>query len=498
MVICSLTRASAREAARAIDLPDSQIGTLHSLVYHQLGRPTIAEGKIREWNEQYANWALDVHGVSVDDPYGKPVERQKQGAPTSGDDLMQEMSKFRTRQIPRSDWPGHIKHFAERWDDWKQQSGYMDFTDLLETALTDIDQAPGHPAVLMLDEAQDVGRLEMALLQKWSHYVEHLVIAGDYHQSLFQWRGSDPEVMMLPGATVKVLEQSYRIPRAVLPIAMRWMARTKLPPVAYRARDFPGVVRQSGVTILEPELLARQLEPALAANKTIMLLVTCKYMLDGILRAFQAAGLPYHNPWRPTQGNWNPLAPGGRRGVTFHERVLAFLRLSPEVYGEEARFLTVKELKAWGKALPTPGTFKRGMKPDLERCPESMSDEALARKLPEWFTPTALEYILTCNWQWYCATAEGGAISKPLVERILHHRGAEALRKKPQVIVGTVHSLKGTEADHIYVFPDVSPTAYYSGVGFREEIARVFYVAISRTKEELVLCSPSTGMCVNW
>lgn len=500
VMVCSLTRVGARQAARAVDLPQNQVGTLHALAYHALGAPTVAEGKIKDWNENYKHWLIERESATIDEPYGHRHDPSPHMH--TGDDLKMAMSAYRTRQLPRSDWPDDVRRFAEAWDDWKQQCGYVDFTDLLELALVNLDYAPGKPQVLMLDEAQDVGALEMAVLHKWSQHAEHFVLAGDYCQSLFQWRGSSPTVLtaiMDAGVKPHVLEQSYRVPRAVHTIAMRWMRRTHLPEVRYYPRDYEGTVAYNAATYKRGEGVLDALEGYVKHGKTVMLLTTCNYMLEPVLQVLQKHGLAYHNPWRPNNGRWNPLAP--RRGTTFSERVLAFLRPDTAVWGEQAHFWTPQDLKTWASQLPAVNVFQPGQKSAVERCPEKMRDVELARAMRQWFTPEALERILTLDVAWYCTAAQqskGGEISKPFIAAIVKHRGAAALREKPLITVGTVHSLKGYESAVVFVWPDIAPQAYYSDHAGHDEIARVFYVAVTRSREELVLCAAASPIAVQW
>jgi superfamily I DNA/RNA helicase len=72
--------------------------------------------------------------------------------------------------------------------------------------------------------------------------------------------------------------------------------------------------------------------------------------------------------------------------------------------------------------------------------------------------------------------------------------GVELLQKPPQVIVGTIHSVKGGEADVVILFPDVSPQAFREYHSLekdrRDAVLRMFYVGVTRAREELYLASP--------
>jgi hypothetical protein len=51
-------------------------------------------------------------------------------------------------------------------------------------------------------------------------------------------------------------------------------------------------------------------------------------------------------------------------------------------------------------------------------------------------------------------------------------RGARALLEEPRVVLGTIHSVKGGEADDVYVFPDLSDAAMREWSGSEERAAR--------------------------
>jgi superfamily I DNA/RNA helicase len=77
--------------------------------------------------------------------------------------------------------------------------------------------------------------------------------------------------------------------------------------------------------------------------------------------------------------------------------------------------------------------------------------------------------------------------------------GPRALMDPPKVVVGTIHSVKGGEADVVYLFPDLSHAgdAQYRRAGAaRDSVIRLFYVGATRARETLYICQRETAMAV--
>ena len=81
--------------------------------------------------------------------------------------------------------------------------------------------------------------------------------------------------------------------------------------------------------------------------------------------------------------------------------------------------------------------------------------------------------------------------------RVYQEYGAEGLKNRPLITIGTGHSLKGSEADVVIVFPDLSRAGWQSWVmdpEGRQGIIRLFYVMMTRAREGLVVCFPASPM----
>jgi superfamily I DNA/RNA helicase len=78
-------------------------------------------------------------------------------------------------------------------------------------------------------------------------------------------------------------------------------------------------------------------------------------------------------------------------------------------------------------------------------------------------------------------------------------QGPQALSQAPQVVVGTIHSVKGGEADVVYLFPDLSRAGdaqFHRGGAARDSVIRQFYVGATRAKEQLYLCQPESRLTI--
>lgn len=514
--VASLTKTAAAEVAgRGTGIPRKNIGTLHSHAFRGLDNPEIMETAetIALWNEWAGVSSMRISSKMIANPEAAPPE----GAmfETDGDELLQDMGVLRQRMTPRRFWPPGVQRFANKWDEFKKETGALDFTDLIERAIEEVDTLQGNPAVFMVDEAQDMSRLEMTLARKWGAPCEQFVIVGDPDQNLYQWRGSDPDAFYAGEAeTERVLEQSYRVPFEVHLTAVRWIEQIEgRQPVKYRPRreriDDPdsqpaiGRVRTERSIRWEDSVrVVDHLEDDLARGLTVMVLATCNYMLNPVAAELKGRAIPFHNPYRPEHGGWNPM-----RGA---RRLLSFLRPSREAWGEESRFWTWDDIKAFTDPMQAAGYMTRGSKGLVasktrrERTGgERGQDEAEAQAVLKLFEEQHHLEVFDMDVDWWQTSLRHKEVPRQVFPcEIYRKRGPRALREVPRVIVGTIHSVKGGEADVVYLFPDLSNTGFFGswikGGEERNSIIRQMYVGMTRAREELVLCGPSSSLTVNW
>ena len=489
VLVASLTRAAAAEAAgRNLPIPSRNVGTLHAHCYQSLGRPALAVDKkhIEDWNDRFPEWALSASDDRID---GDNLEESGR---SPGDRLMATYQVLRARMA--TVYPIDVERLAEEWTSWKDEEGLMDFTDLIERCLETIPTAPGDPSVLFLDEAQDMDLLEMSLARKWGEAAGYMVVVGDPDQNLYQWRGSDPEAFVepeVPEEQMRVLTQSYRIPRAVHETAVRWIEKTSgRVPVEYHPRDEEGEVRRLMTPWPHAEGIYRDMRRYLDEGKSVMVLASCGYMVRPMLNQLRREGVPYHNPYRRNKGAWNPLQ-SSRRRITPKDLVMAFLRMSEE------GIWTADDMGRWLAATRIDGVLQ-GNRGSLDGLVDDGRNGVDWDKIHNLLTEEAVEAGLMGDLGWLrgslLASRQKGA---EFAIHVAEVNGAETLSKTPQVITGTIHSVKGGEADVVYLFPDLS----YAGMnewigGGSAAVRRLFYVGMTRARESLILCQPASSRTV--
>jgi DNA helicase-2/ATP-dependent DNA helicase PcrA len=497
------------------------IGTLHSHAFKAIGHGTMALDvkTIKNWNDLHpGEWKItpDVRGSGGGrtGDSGRPVADPSQAV--TGDQLLSCLDKLRAAMIPAEDWPTNIRRFSRDWNAWKDEAEAVDYTDMIEFAYLrarDGEAAPGRPKFLIADEAQDMTPLEVALTLAWGEQADHLVIGMDDDQAINRWRGGDPAPLLGltgEGVTDRVLEQSYRIPGSVHRVAEHWIKKLSLRrPKIYRPRMDDEGQPVEGAAYCVPETiqdggLVRRIGEDLAAGNSVMVMSSCNYMLEPLTKRLRTEGIPFHNPFRPAEGRWNPLRPSGV-GMSTAERVYRFMIMDERNEGtEHFRMWTGADVKAWVEMVKlTSANMVRGAKTlvdDLDDDTEVPFDviDSLFASTPEGRAALARATRPDPSWL-------GGVLLKqktevaayPLTVARLH--GPGALAQEPELFLGTIHSFKGAACDIVYVDPGISTAAMRnaSTVDGRDEIIRLFYVAMTRARKQLRLLHPVTDLHVN-
>lgn len=486
---------------------EKRVGTLHSILYHQLGRPEIADTKAAKWNED-VDPSMHISGSSNSKGLDEP--EWGQAGKHAGDKLFASIQKLRARMVDEAFWPLAELRFWKKWRAWKVKNDLVDFTDLIARGVDEDVPPPAGVRVGIVDEAQDFTKLELTLIRRWTEHFDTTVLAYDDDQALYEFKGAvaDTLVESLPPENMRrVLSQSYRVPRAVHALADTWIQRiTNRAPKEYKPRDFEGSVIGCNANSRHPGPLFEDLEANINAGKSVMILGACSYMLQKSITELRQRGIPFHNPYRVTRGDWNPLR---KTTTSVSARLGAFLQRNARFRDSEGEAMlhlwTAKEAWMFAEHLEADVFAFRGAKKQLCELAKLKEEDRDAQFIDdaEYFKEEHLPWLATGNMDAFTEHLLGTKRKAYSFALTIAQQNPKLLLETPRVVVGTVHSVKGGEADVVYVFPDLSPEGTKQwrpahGSKGRDNVRRLFYVAFTRARERLVLCQAANQLSVQW
>ncbi len=466
--------------------------TIHSCCHKLLG---VGAGQLltdkasdREWIEE----AIQTPVGRVVGSLGETVPQDREFA-TKGDLILNLWGAARACEIDLeraykrarvTDWrlPSlpDCRKAIEQYEAAKEADDRLDFTDLLSrvagvrfTVDGPEDCEPqGDPPNLVAwfhDEMQDASPLADRVFRRLidSPRTRWVYLSGDPFQSIYLFAGADPKCFLgMPVTKEEVMGQSYRCGEAILSLGERILNSCsdyfdrRIKPAPHASR----VDRRRDLGALPSEIDPRESWLVLARTNAIGRAVAAK--LD-------AARIP----WRPTAGNggWAPT-----------HRTLAIQTLAAIQRGEPVR---PENWIAVLKTLPTQDRFKRGAKTFFMKTLGHA-------KLTAWPACGPDDYAALHVQESYLATIRSGEWVKdvPGAEDYLAAtaRYGQDLLDKPKVMLGTIHSVKGAEADNVALLTETSPTIMAAMSDPREYDAeqRVWYVAATRARKQLLLFDP--------
>jgi len=328
------------------------------------------------------------------------------------------------------------------------------------------------------------------------------------HNCLYSFTGASAEAFLnppVPENQIQILPKSYRLPKRVLEFSRKWAERISV----RQPKNIVGTELEGQVLVAPPsfklsnkDAVMKAVESYIEKDKQIMLLATCSYMLNDIRAALKDRGIPFHNPYRLKRGDWNPI----RKSSTV-DRILAFLAYSRKVNGENYRPWTTTDIALWASAMRVKdGLVKHGASKILKawsdrEYPENINAyEALEQVFDEDVVQDLIMKEPDLDWYFNQMLPDKAKSSQYPLD-IIRKRGVDALRDKPNVVLGTVHSVKGAECDVTFLWPDLSWAGFKELNGSLEKvdsIRKVMYVGATRCRETLILGAPSSNYCINW
>ncbi len=504
VLVTSFTKSAAIEIAGrlgndGIKPNKKQVGTLHSMCYALLQRPPIADlpQMIEKWNK--------IHGLAWNLTPTKRDGDDLNPPLAPGDKLRRIADINRAQMVPLDAWREvRVKDFYKEWCKFKKDNETIDFTDMIEEVYRMKIGAPNEPAVIFADETQDYSKLELTLLRLWASDdgVDHSVIAGDDDQAIYGFRGATPDAFLSPDIPDKrkhVLGQSYRLPKEIKEFSSNWIKGVRNREIKeFSPREDSGSVEYDRVTCLNGKgVVSVTLDNLSQDNKQkdIMVLASCGYMLRDTIAELRGQGIPFHNPYRVNNGAWNPM----RGGV---QRLRDFLKVGPT----NQCLWTWKSLWNWLEVIDQGESgMLRGKKiyiKNLSRSKEQCDNPVSREEVLALFSRTQAFPWEGRELDWFkkmCLPSKKSLMQYSLT--MARNGGVKALEKTPRIIIGTIHSVKGAEADTTILFPDLSTSGageYVRKGKEMDNIIRTFYVGMTRSRNKLILCETGSKYGANF
>ncbi|GAA0671129.1 UvrD-helicase domain-containing protein [Natronoarchaeum mannanilyticum] len=414
--------------------------------------------------------------------------------PPEIDPNAQEGNKY-TPTWPSDDERIDVPEAIRGWRNYKGDHGLTGFADMLER----VKQRSLLPNVdyLVIDEFQDITTLQYDVYEEWKPQMEKVLIAGDDDQVVYSWQGADPALLLDEDVDEDViLPNSYRLPSDVLNVVNREIRHIdKRQDKDLKPRKEGGVVE--GIESPSMLDLVRNVRATLEEEEdgTVMLLFRARYQMFRFIDEFITEGIPFS--CLTDQRMWTDRLSQFVTAVEaidedepidgLQARRLADM-LADSAFGSNERDALFDAIDEREEAAGVDDLTELTIEPELigehvPFMPGPASAADMSRKITSFQSKSMTSYFAV----------------------------GEYLDMDPErVRVGTIHSAKGREADHVFVATDLTekvveqmaatvddPTDVPGCEEFTKTTdpvptltdneRRVFYVGMSRARERLVL-----------
>ena len=358
-----------------------------------------------------------------------------------------------------------VKYIADSLVEYKNRFELYDFTDMLEVFVREGAAFCPRLAVTFIDEAQDLSPLQWDVAHVLEQHSEKIYCAGDDDQAIYRWAGADVEHFIGLNGGYEVLEQSFRVPASVHPLAERVVRRIKrrVPKNYLPRKDHGAVERVTDVSAIN------------FSQGSWLVLAQAAYFLSDVQADLRGRGHLFSYRGKRSVPESISVAVNGWEQ----------LRKGKQVTGETARavysYMSVGDrVKRGFKKLPALDND------ELVTLDELIADHGLLELVHIIGSPHLEENIRDCVW--HTAMDRLPSADRAYITALL--RRGEKFNAEPRIQLSTIHGSKGGEADNVVLFTGLSPAAAKAAELAPDDIHRVFYVGLTRTKQNLFLVEP--------
>jgi DNA helicase-2/ATP-dependent DNA helicase PcrA len=425
--------------------------------------------------------------------------------PPDIDDRAQDGNKY-TPTWSSDDDRVDVPEAIRGWRAYKGDQELVGFADMLER----VKQRSLLPAVdhLVIDEFQDITTLQYDVYAEWRPHVDRVLIAGDDDQVVYSWQGADPRLLLDERVDEDVvLPNSYRLPSNVLNVVNQEITHIR------KRQEKDLEPRTEGGTVeamKRPSMLdlVRNIRRTVDAHDpdedgegSIMVLFRARYQMFRFIDKFLTEGMPF--TVMTDQRMWTDRLTDYVRAIeAIHEdepvtglqaRRLADM-LDDTAFGTNDRDALFEAVDERQEAAETDDLTRIYFDSDFIRdhvpfVPRPASAAEMIRKVTKFQKKSMKAYF-----------ASGQYTDMP----------------SDRIRVGTIHSAKGREADHVYIATDLTEKVVEQMAASVEDPTdvpgcdeftkvtnpvptltdnerRVFYVGMSRARQRLVMLENLVG-----
>ena len=440
-------RAISRFSISNRDLPFFR--TLHSLAFRQLGlskENVMNKSNILDLNEKL-NIRLTGRTTSEDGHLF---------AMTHDDRLAFIENLARMKNIPLSEqWHEvddavgwfELERFARGLELFKKDRLLVDYTDMLQMFLED--GTVPFLDVMFVDEAQDLSPLQWAVVRKMAEKAKKIYVAGDDDQAIYKWAGADVEYLISNSKDAMVLKQSHRVPASVHGIATQCIGQ-----VRSRVHKVWEPRKEQGMVRWEPNISLINMDEG-----DWLVLARTNYLLEEVDEYCRNEGWFFEVKGRPSISekkvkavlSWQSLMKGGRIALADCVDLFKYVKVQNYKKIDSLDFKTKDYVE---------------LKADFPDLPQGNWYDVFTL-----ISPKEISYI-----------------------RAMLRRG-EKITKEPRIRLSTIHAAKGGEATNVVLITDITSRVYKNYQKNPDDENRVFYVGLTRTKQNLYLIEPQSTKC---
>jgi DNA helicase II / ATP-dependent DNA helicase PcrA len=492
IIFTSFTRSAAREAAtRAISRfpdfhPDDFVwfSTLHSICFRLLNmnrNMVFAGPQLKEFCSAYGYELTSANTEIVSEEFDSDMPNML--LQTDGDYYEFFINWFRNKRvdfetgynmfmcqqdsIPDQFNKPNILTYIKRRNEYKLAHRLYDFADMIILVL-EHGLYPRDAKVLFSDEYQDCSPLLAELNEMWMKKMERVFICGDPYQALYQFMAAEPSILINTKAdTTSTLKQSYRCPRSVHAISRRIVERFQM---HYDDDNFTPRNADGSVTHNIQEYL-----DWVKMEGKIFYLHRTNWLVTKAYQDLLDKGVPF----KTTKGFNAPLQNTVTRAISC---LYSLLNAETVSIGDVSKLMDYISVKNADNRL----NLRIGAKTETKKmAKDNPSLTANLRDLP------ALGFTAEIIRQFQRPNPFDILKIEPNMRKyfayLIRDFGVRSLIEEPRVTLGTIHSVKGQECDTCIVNLGLTRQTYSSLMQNPDPEHRIFYVAVTRSRNKVIL-----------